>query len=147
MSRLPLLYLTAASLCLIGGVVLGIVMGLTHDHSLAPVHAHLNLLGWATLALMGLVLHACPDLGRNRPLAWIQFALASMSCVVVPAGIYLAVMHQQPGVAIAGSLGFLAAVCLFAIRLLLLVFSPSATALRGSWPARNADGTAIAPSR
>ena len=33
---------------------LGIYMGMHEDFTLAPVHAHINLLGWVTLALYGL---------------------------------------------------------------------------------------------
>jgi hypothetical protein len=36
------------------GVSLGIYMGIAHDFTLTPVHAHLNLLGWVSLFLMGL---------------------------------------------------------------------------------------------
>ncbi len=35
----------AAALC---GMGLGIFMGISHDFSLTPVHAHVNLLGWVT---------------------------------------------------------------------------------------------------
>ena len=37
------------------GLAMGIVMGITHQFVLAPVHAHINLLGWATMALAGLI--------------------------------------------------------------------------------------------
>lgn len=33
---------------------LWIYMGIAQDHSLTPVHAHLNLLGWVTMFLTGL---------------------------------------------------------------------------------------------
>ena len=55
MTRLPLLFMTAAAACLVVGVALGIGMGIAHDFQLAPVHAHANLVGWASLALMGVV--------------------------------------------------------------------------------------------
>ena len=58
MPRLPLLFLATAAFCLVCGVGMGIAMGITHDFHLAPVHAHLNLLGWASLALMGLTYRA-----------------------------------------------------------------------------------------
>ncbi|WP_165943524.1 hypothetical protein [Roseicella aquatilis] len=58
MSRLPLLFLASAALCLVIGVTMGIAMGIAHDFHLAPVHAHLNLLGWTSLALMGLTYRA-----------------------------------------------------------------------------------------
>lgn len=36
------------------GVSLGIYMGIGKDHSLAPVHVHLNLIGWVSMFLFGL---------------------------------------------------------------------------------------------
>ncbi len=43
-----------AALCGIAGMCLGIWMGVSGDHSLAPTHAHLNLIGWVTMTLFGL---------------------------------------------------------------------------------------------
>lgn len=37
---------------------LGFYMGIIHDFTLAPVHAHMNLLGWVSLFLLGLYYHA-----------------------------------------------------------------------------------------
>ena len=46
-------WLKLAVLYLIVGVGLGIAMGATENFTLRPVHAHLNLLGWTTMALGG----------------------------------------------------------------------------------------------
>ena len=43
-----------AALSALGGMALGISMGITQDFTLSPAHAHLNLLGWVTMALYGL---------------------------------------------------------------------------------------------
>lgn len=51
--RLALLYFVAAT-------ALGLFMGITEDHSLFPVHAHLNLLGWVSLALAGFLYERFP---------------------------------------------------------------------------------------
>lgn len=42
------------------GMLLGIWMGMNDDFTLAPVHAHLNLVGWATMFLYGLYYRAEP---------------------------------------------------------------------------------------
>lgn len=55
-----------AGLYLIAGMSLGAAMGATHQFALAPVHAHLNLLGWTLLALIGLILARFPHLGETR---------------------------------------------------------------------------------
>ena len=53
-------FLRLAVLYLIAGVSLGLYMAGSNDHSMAPVHAHLNLLGWVSLALFGLFYRVVP---------------------------------------------------------------------------------------
>jgi hypothetical protein len=65
-------FIKIAVLYLAVGVTLGLIMGMRQSFTLAPVHAHLNLLGWASLALVGLVYHAYPAAGETR-LAHIHF--------------------------------------------------------------------------
>lgn len=48
------------------GIVMGIVMGASGDHALFPVHAHLNLLGWVSMALFGLISKAHPAIAEGR---------------------------------------------------------------------------------
>ncbi|KPK04427.1 MAG: cytochrome c oxidase [Betaproteobacteria bacterium SG8_39] len=48
------------------GVTLGIVMAGSHDFTFRPVHAHLNLLGWASMALFGLWYRSAPAAGETR---------------------------------------------------------------------------------
>jgi len=71
-------WLKLAVVYLMVGVGLGIVMGSTEDFTLRPVHAHLNLLGWATLALAGLIYSVYPEAGTSR-LARIHFWLHNLS--------------------------------------------------------------------
>lgn len=47
------------------GVSLGYWMGATHQFGLSPVHAHLNLLGWASMFLYGLFYRAFPQAGEG----------------------------------------------------------------------------------
>jgi hypothetical protein len=65
-------FIKIAVLYLVLGVSLGLYMGITTKFTLTPVHAHLNLLGWASLALCGLVYHAYPAAAETR-LARIHF--------------------------------------------------------------------------
>jgi cbb3-type cytochrome oxidase subunit 1 len=48
------------------GVTLGIVMAGSHNFTFRPVHAHLNLLGWASMALFGLWYRSAPVAGETR---------------------------------------------------------------------------------
>ncbi|WP_372620404.1 hypothetical protein [Falsiroseomonas sp.] len=122
MSRLPVLFLITAATCLVAGVTLGIGMGMAHDYRLMPVHAHTNLVGWTSLALMGLTLRAWPELAIGR-LAMVQFVLSAGSALAFAPGVYLAVIHEAPGLAIAAGMVWLAGALLFLGRLVHLAFA------------------------
>ena len=53
-------FLRIAVLYILIGVSLGIYMGASGDHSMHPVHAHLNLLGWVAMSLFGLFYRMVP---------------------------------------------------------------------------------------
>lgn len=53
-------FLRIAVLYIVAGVSLGIYMAASNDHSMHPVHAHLNLLGWVAMTLFGLFYRAIP---------------------------------------------------------------------------------------
>lgn len=63
-TRQAFAFLAAAVAFLTAGILLGLYMSSTDDHSLAPVHAHTNLLGWVSCAIMGLYYgYATPPVG------------------------------------------------------------------------------------
>ena len=64
-------------LYLIVGILMGVGMGLTQNFTLKDVHAHVNLLGWATMGLMGLIYKAYPDAAATT-LAKVHFWLHSI---------------------------------------------------------------------
>jgi len=49
-----------ASFYFLVGVVMGMAMSMTSNFSLTPVHVHLNLIGWVSMALGGIVYHLFP---------------------------------------------------------------------------------------
>ncbi|WP_207265872.1 DUF2871 family protein [Pseudomonas sp. GW101-3H06] len=51
------------------GVLLGVAMGASGDHSLFAVHAHINLLGWVSMALFGLICAVHPSITEGRAAA------------------------------------------------------------------------------
>jgi hypothetical protein len=120
MNRIDVQFLLLATVLLIAGVTLGIVMASTHDYQLRPVHAHINLVGWASLALFGLVYRAYPSLAANR-LAKLHILLAAPAALLLPPGIALAVLAGAEGLAITASFLWLAACVVFFIQLLSLV--------------------------
>src|SRR6185437_14225260 len=99
MKRIDVYFLLLATVLLICGAVLGITMGMKQDFQLTPVHAHLNLAGWASLALFGLTYRAYPQLASTK-LASLHFILSATGSVLLPIGIGLAVLRNSPGLAI-----------------------------------------------
>jgi cbb3-type cytochrome oxidase subunit 1 len=131
MLRIDVLFLLLATLSLTVGVSMGIGMGIAHDFQFAPVHAHLNLVGWASLALYGLAYRAYPALKRSR-LGPAHLIAATLGAVLFPIGLYLAIAHDTVGLAIMGSLIWLAGVLIFLLNLVWTVVlgSPTGMAVR-----------------
>ncbi|HZV99877.1 MAG TPA: hypothetical protein VFF74_12905 [Methylophilaceae bacterium] len=101
-------------------VLLGISMGLSGDHSLFPVHAHINLLGWVSMALTGLIYRHFPEAGRNR-LAKTQFWLYNLGLPVMMVSLTLKLTgfpQIEPVLGIS-SLVVACGVVLFTVNLLL----------------------------
>lgn len=120
MKRIDLYFLLLATVLLLVGAGLGIKMGASEDFQLTPVHAHLNLVGWASLAIFGLVYRTYPQLAERR-LALFHFIFSASSAVLLPIGIGLAVLRNQPGVAIAASLLWVVGVLVFLVQLISLL--------------------------
>lgn len=66
------------------GVSLGYWMGMTHQFLLAPVHAHLNLLGWVSMFLYGLFYRAMPDaVGGWLPKIHLGLAVIGLTVMMI----------------------------------------------------------------
>jgi hypothetical protein len=106
-------FLRLAVLYLIAGVCLGIFMAASNDHSMFPVHAHLNLLGWVSLALFGLFYRAWPQAAQSR-LARVHFWVyvpAHFVQMVMLAAFYRGNTAVEPALAVASILVGIAIVC------------------------------------
>jgi len=76
-----MIWLKVAVLYFMFGVGLGIYMAASGDQLLVPVHAHLNLLGWVSLALIGLIYRQFPEIADNT-LSTVQFWLHNVALPV-----------------------------------------------------------------
>src|ERR1700692_2116266 len=110
------LFIGAGIVAGIAGMVLGIVMGISGDFTLAPAHAHINLVGWASLSLFGLAYRA--GIAKNDRWAAVTFWIAVAVALILPLGIVLAITKGQPAVAVGGSLLTLASMLMFGINFL-----------------------------
>jgi hypothetical protein len=82
MPRVSAAFFAVASVCLLLGMAWGMQMGATENFTMMPAHAHLNLLGWVTLALYG-TFYALTASTLSPQLAWINFALSTIGTVLM----------------------------------------------------------------
>lgn len=119
MNKLALAWLKMAVIYFVVGVTLGVYMGATQNFTLRPVHAHINLLGWASMALIGFfVLHFGDRLGAG--LAKAQFWLHQVSAPILLVTLTIELMGN-PGIGpVVGLFSVVAwvSVVLFAINVL-----------------------------
>lgn len=88
-------YFGMAILFLMTGIALGLAMAISQDHRLAPVHAHINLLGWVTSALFGGYYALNPQKAQGW-LPRIQCAVFTIGLIVMlPTLYYLYTGHPE----------------------------------------------------
>ncbi len=86
MTAIDLRFLRAGVIYLLAGMVMGLGMGISHDHSLFPAHAHIHLVGWASFALYGLIYRAYPRASGSRLAIW-HFWIANAGALLLVIGI------------------------------------------------------------
>ena len=96
-------FFAAAAFSVFGGMVWGIQMAISGNHLLAPAHAHLNLVGWATLALYGVYYRLTPPASNTR-LARVHAGMAILGVVVLVSGIAIVRSGGPSGVAAFGAI-------------------------------------------
>ena len=75
------------------GMSLGVWMGANQDFVLRPVHAHINLLGFASMMLFGLFYRAFPAAGRGwLPVA--HFALSVLGFLILMPSLALMLLQK-----------------------------------------------------
>jgi len=104
-------FATGAIFVLIG-MGWGIQMSATQDHSLSAAHAHLNLIGFVVMSVYGTYYALTPSAAAAR-LAWIHYALATLSVVVMIPGIVMAIREVDETAVKLGSLLVVASMALF----------------------------------
>jgi hypothetical protein len=113
--RLPAACFKIGSFTALIGVSLGIYMGISHDHSLAPVHVHLNLIGWVSMFLFGLFYKAHPAAIGKVAIA--QVLLSALGYIAMLSGLAGLLITAHPAfqpLTVIGSLMVWAGFVLFA---------------------------------
>lgn len=73
MPRVSLWFFAVATVYVMIGMGFGIFMGASQNFTIAPAHAHLNLIGWVTMALYGTFYALARE--ASKKLAWTVFWL------------------------------------------------------------------------
>jgi hypothetical protein len=75
------------------GMALGVWMGANQDFVLRPVHAHINLLGFASMMLFGLFYRAFPAAGRGW-LPMTHFVLSVLGFLILMPSLTLMLLQR-----------------------------------------------------
>jgi hypothetical protein len=101
--NIDVLYVVIGALYLVLGMSLGIVMGIKGDFTLAPVHAHMDLVGFSSHCVLGLIYKTWPNL-KEGALALVQFLLFVIGSPILLIGIVVAIKSTNAVPAIIGSM-------------------------------------------
>ncbi len=99
------------------GMIWGIQMSATQDHSLSPAHAHLNLLGFVSFSIFAFYYHLVPQAAQSR-LAEVHYWSATTGLVTLIPGIVMALTERGEVLAQLGSVLSLVSMLIFALVLL-----------------------------
>ena len=117
MPRVSAAFFALGVICLFIGMCMGAQMGASEDFTLMPAHAHLNLLGWVTMAIYG-TFYALTHAGLKPKLAWINFWLSALGvALMIPSlALYLPAHDAKfvPGI-LAGEVATILGLLVFAV--------------------------------
>ncbi len=115
-------FIKLAVLNFLVGIGMGMFMSITHKFEYAPSHAHINLLGWTSLALAGVIYHLFPAAGESR-LGKLHFWLHNLGLPVFMAALIAiesGMMAAEPLIALGANVTSLG-ILLFVINVFLNV--------------------------
>ncbi len=94
------------------GMMWGIYMAISGDHSTSPAHAHLNLIGFVVMAIAAFYYHNTPA-AAEKMLAKIHLGIAVLGEILIVPGIVLALKNNGEQLAAVGSILTLVAMLIF----------------------------------
>jgi peptidoglycan/LPS O-acetylase OafA/YrhL len=117
MPRVAAAFFGLGVVCLLMGMMWGMHMGESEDFTMMPAHAHLNLLGWVTMAIYG-IFYALTHASLKPKLAWTNFILAAIGvAAMIPSlALYLPAHDAKyiPGI-IVGEIATVLSLLVFAV--------------------------------
>lgn len=88
------LFLVIGAGYLLIGVGLGMWMGGTGEFRLAPVHAHINLVGFVLMTAFGLILRVIPGMATSALARW-HFWAFQVGTLILVIGLYLLISERM----------------------------------------------------
>lgn len=107
-------FFVAGVVSVIVGMIWGIQMSATHNHTLSPAHAHLNLLGWVSFAIFAFYYRLVPEAAEGV-LPKLHLALALAGLVAIVPGIVMAITERGETLAKIGSVLSLLSMVVFLV--------------------------------
>ena len=117
MQNIPKLFMTTGALLALVSMGWGIEMSVTRNHSLAPAHAHLNLIGFVIMSLFGIYYALTPDAAASG-LARAHYWLTLVAVLVLIPGIVMAITERGEVLAKIGSVLAISTMALFVVVLM-----------------------------
>jgi len=111
-------FIKIAAVYFVIGVSMGLYMSMVHAYTLTSAHAHVNLLGWVSLAIFGCIYSLFPQ-AANSKLAKVHFWIYNIFLPIMMIGLVLVLSGMEamvPFVA-AGGVLLVISVILFAINI------------------------------
>jgi hypothetical protein len=112
MKNIDSMYIAIGATWLLLGMVLGLIMGAAHDFQYQPLHAHINLIGFACHVIFGLVYRNWPSM-KTSAFAPFQFWIFVVSTPVMLIGLTLLISGGAELPTILGSVGVLVGAAIF----------------------------------
>jgi len=116
MKTVDSIYVVIGALWLLIGMTLGIVMGASENLKFTPLHAHINLVGFACHSVFGLVYRNWPAM-KASSLAPLQFCIFVLATPITLLGLYFTLSGGPVLPTIIGSLGLLLGAILFFVMI------------------------------
>ena len=117
-------FFTLAVIYAVVGMLLGLSMAMSQDHTQTPTHAHIMVLGWVTSSVFAFFYHLVPA-ARNSKLAIVHFWLSGISSIVMMIGLFVLYGGNPSIEPVLGvsAMAFIAATVLFAFIALRALWS------------------------
>lgn len=114
------MFLRLAVVAALIGMIWGNVMGATHNYTTSTAHAHLNMLGWVSMALYGLYYRVLPHAAVGR-LPQLHLWVSALSLFIMVPCLTIVRLAYQPALPLAEPLLALSGITMLVSMLVFVV--------------------------